>query len=428
MADLGVEFAGIRLKNPLVVGAGPNTQNFQTSLDCMKAGFGAIVIRSLHRTHLEEHKDPSRGFWKIYSANKNYKKSLYSFQSTGAPAQRTHSNIPLGFGGAAPMPTLEEYTEEVRKITRAAKDYDCRVIASTGWCGARLSDEEVWAAEAKAMTEAGVDAIELHTGPSPATEPGRYITIDPHKYLEMPIKVSKQASSLPIFPKIPADCCDIVGMSFFAQKAGADGVVPVTRWISISVDVENEKEPVWRGPGIGGPWSAPIMTGFVFRMRHADQPINYVGGGMEGGFPDFQPVTVPIMASGGVRSGADVIGYIMAGADAAQTCVQVILEGVDAGGRILKEMSDWMDRKGYEKISDFQGSLNLLGAKDVRSIPQWQPIVDEDLCNGCEICVVSCYNHAMSLVNNKARVDDSYCEGCRTCYYVCPKDAITLKG
>jgi ferredoxin len=201
----------------------------------------------------------------------------------------------------------------------------------------------------------------------------------------------------------------------------------VTRWISISVDVENEKEPVWRGPGIGGPWSAPIMTGFVFRMRHADQPINYVGGSMEGGFPDSHPVTVPIMASGGVRSGADVIGYIMAGADAAQTCVQVILEGVDAGGRILKEMSNWMDRKGYEKISDFQGSLKLIGSKDVRSIPQWQPIVDEGLCNGCEICVISCYNHAMSLVNEKARVDDSYCEGCRTCYYVCPKDAITLK-
>ncbi|MCH8864594.1 MAG: 4Fe-4S binding protein [Chloroflexi bacterium] len=428
MADLSVEFSGIRLKNPLMVGAGPNTMNFQTSLDCMKAGFGAIVIRSLHTTHLDDHKESSRGFWRIYSANKNYKKSLYSFQSTGAPAQRVHKNVPPGFGGAAVMPTLEEYTEEVYKITRAAKDYDCRVIASTGWCGARLSDEEVWAAEAKAMTEAGVDAIELHTGPSPATEPGRFITVDPHKYLEMPIKVSKQASNLPIFPKIPADCCDTIGMSAFAQKAGADGVVPVTRWISIPVDIENEKEPVWRGPGIGGPWSAPIMTGFVFRMRHADQPINYVGGGPVGGFPDSPPVTVPIIASGGVRSGADVIGYIMAGADAAQTCVQVILEGVGAGGRILKEMSDWMDRKGYQRVSDFQGTLKLVGNKDVLSIPQWQPVIDDSLCNGCNICVKSCYNHAMSLVDNKARVDDSYCEGCRTCYYVCPTNAISLKG
>ncbi|MDP6043599.1 MAG: 4Fe-4S binding protein [Dehalococcoidales bacterium] len=325
------------------------------------------------------------------------------------------------------MPTLEEYTEEVYKITRTAKDYDCTVIASTGWCGARLSDEEVWTAEAKAMTEAGVDAIELHTGPSPATEPGRFITIDPHKYLEMPIKASKQASNLPIFPKIPADCCDTVGMSAFAQEAGADGVVPVTRWISIPIDIENEKEPVWRGPGIGGPWSAPIMTGFVFRMRHADQPINYVNGSPTVGFPNSPPVTVPIIASGGGRSGADIIGYIMAGADAAQICVQVILEGVGAGGRILKEMSDWMDRKGYKRVSDFQGTLKLVGAKNARSIPQWQPVVNDNLCNACMICIESCYNNAISMVDNKARVDDSYCEGCRTCYYVCPKNAISLK-
>ena len=94
----------------------------------------------------------------------------------------------------------------------------------------------------------------------------------------------------------------------------------------------------------------------------------------------------------------------------------------------MKEMSEWMDRKGYQRVSDFQGTLKLVGAKDVLSIPQWQPVVDDNLCNACMICIESCYNNAISLVDNKARVDDSYCEGCRTCYYVCPTNAISLKG
>ena len=426
MVDLGTELAGIRLKNPLIVSAGPNTKNFPTALNCMKAGFGAIVVRSLHMQHLNEPTQPFREFWRIYSTDKDFTKSLYSFQSTGAPAQRVHANVAPGFGGAAPLPTLDEWAEEVRKMTRTAKEYDCAVIASLGWCGSNLSDEELWEAEAKAMTEAGVDALQLHTGPSPATEPGRYMMIDPEKYLEMPIKAVKQASNLPVFAKIPADCCDTVTMASIAQKAGADGVVPVTRWVSLSIDIEHERDPVWRAPGIGGPWSVPIMNGFIFRMRHATQPVGYLFGDSAEQFPNAIPVTIPIVPSGGVRSGADVIGYIIAGANAAEICVQVIVEGVGVAQRIEREIRSWMEQKGYQKISEFQGILRLLEPAQAKDIPQWLPVVDEDLCDACTNCVKACPNEAISLVEDIAHIDEDYCEGCRTCYYVCPTGAISL--
>ena len=119
-------------------------------------------------------------------------------------------------------------------------------------------------------------------------------------------------------------------MAGIAQKAGADGVVPSTRWVSLSIDIEHETESVDRGPGLGGPWSAPIMNGLVYRMRHATYPVGYPYGGTIQEFPDATPVTVPIVASGGVRSGADVMGYIIAGANAAEICSQVLVEGVQA--------------------------------------------------------------------------------------------------
>lgn len=426
MIDLSVEIAGFRLKNPLIAGAGPNTKNLPNAISCMKGGFGAIVVRSLHLQYPHQPLVAFREFWRVYGDIKQTPKGFYSLQSTAAPAQRINEKTALGWGGAARMPTLEEWTDEVHKIVRAAKDYDCAVIASIGWCGSNLTTEEMWKIEAKAMADAGVDAIQLHTAPSPATEPGRYMTINPKKYLEMPIRAAKQSTPLPVFVKIPADCCDTVGMAAMAQKAGADGVVPVTRWLSFTIDIDHEKDPVWRGPGIGGPWSVPIMNGLIFRIRNANQPVSYISRDPSEQFPDTIPVTGPIIPSGGVRTGDDVIGYLIAGANAAEICAQVILEGAHMAKRIEKEIRDWMVRKGYERITEFQGTLRLLEHEKVKDIPQWLAVVDKELCSACEICIHSCPNQAISLLDNTARINPDFCEGCRTCYYVCPTGAISL--
>lgn len=426
MADLSVSMCGMTLKNPLIVGAGPNTKNTTTALNCMKAGFGGIVVRSLHMQHADDVKTSTREMYRVYGNTKDFTKHLYSFQSTGAPVRKMRPDIPLGWGGATTVPTLEQWTEEVAKIVRAAKDYDCKIIASLGWCGSNLTDESLWTTEAAAMEKAGVDAVELHTGPSPATEPGRYMSMDSDHYLAMPIRAARKGTKLPIFAKIPVDCCDAVGMAQVAEKAGASGVVPVTRWSTISVDVENETAPEWRGPGMGGPWSVPIMNGLIFRMRHADRPITYLFSREQGKFPKGGPVTIPIVPSGGVRTGADVIQYLMMGGDAAQLCAQVILEGVQVAGRIDKEMRDWMDRKGYKTVADFRGKVNLLQPNQAKGIPQWLPIIDKEKCTGCQRCVKACPNVALSLQDKKAKLDERFCEGCRTCYYVCPVNAITL--
>lgn len=426
MANLSVEMCGLEFKNPLVVGAGPNTKNVTTALNCMKAGFGGIVVRSMHMQHANDVKVPTREMYRVYGDARDLIRHPYSFQSTGAQARVLRPDNALGFGGAAPAPNLDQWTEEVAKMTRAARDYGCVVIASLGWCGSNLTDEDLWTTEAAAMEQAGVDAVELHTGPSPATEPGRYMSMNPDWYLGMPIRAARRGTKLPIFAKIPVDCCDAVGMAQFAEEAGADAVVPVTRWTTISVDIERETAPEWRGPGMGGPWTAPIMNGLIFRMRHADRPITYLYSGTQGRFPRGVPVTVPIMPSGGVQCGADVVQYLMMGGDAAQICVQVILEGVQVAGRIATEMSEWMDRKGYRSIDEFRGKVRLIQPSEAAGLPQWIPVIDEEKCTGCERCVKACPNEALLLRDGKAKLDTRFCEGCRACFYICPTKAISL--
>ena len=47
MVDLGIEFSGIRLKNPVVAAAGPITSTPYTIRRCIENGVGAVIIKSV---------------------------------------------------------------------------------------------------------------------------------------------------------------------------------------------------------------------------------------------------------------------------------------------------------------------------------------------------------------------------------------------
>jgi len=54
--------------------------------------------------------------------------------------------------------------------------------------------------------------------------------------------------------------------------------------------------------------------------------------------------------------------------------------------------------------------------------------IDEEKCNGCGLCVPSCHEGAIQIVNGKAKVvKESYCDGLGACLGECPQDAITLE-
>lgn len=53
--------------------------------------------------------------------------------------------------------------------------------------------------------------------------------------------------------------------------------------------------------------------------------------------------------------------------------------------------------------------------------------IDEELCNGCGICVEGCHEGALQLINNKAvMISDIYCDGLGACIGECPVNAISF--
>jgi ferredoxin len=52
---------------------------------------------------------------------------------------------------------------------------------------------------------------------------------------------------------------------------------------------------------------------------------------------------------------------------------------------------------------------------------------DEDLCDGCELCLDRCQMEALSLDDGIIYVDRDRCIGCGLCITTCPNDALALQ-
>ena len=311
MADLSTTYMGIKLKNPLILGASNLVTKPDTIKDIVDAGIGAIVYKSL----FEE---------QIQLENLQFDEELVEYEERNAEMTRLFPNLEH----AGPK-------EHLYNLKKLKDSVDVPVIASLN-----AIYEPTWIEYAKELEKTGVDGLEinLYAVPGYFEVTGKSVE---DKQVQI-VKAVKSAVNIPVSVKISLFYTNPLNFIKKIDEAGADAYILFNRFFQPEIDVEAEE--------YNYPWELSSPKDHMMALRFA----GLLYGNLDGS----------ICVSRGIYSAEDVIKMILAGADVAQVVSTIYKNQPSVVTDILKGLNDWMDKKGYKTLDDFRGKLSRKNMKD----------------------------------------------------------------
>ena len=196
-------------------------------------------------------------------------------------------------------------------------------------------DAAGFAEVAGGLEAAGVAAVEVNLS-CPNLDDGHLFALDPTASAEV-VTAVRSATDLPIGAKLSPNAVDIAEIASAVQEAGADWVVLTNTVWGAGFDV-NTRRPKLRSV-VGGYSGAPVKA---IAMRCVWEVAQALPG-------------LPIVGCGGVRTGDDVVEYLLAGASAVAIGTAHFAEP-RIGGRIIKQLERYMTRNGIARIDELVGA------------------------------------------------------------------------
>ncbi|WP_428240265.1 NAD-dependent dihydropyrimidine dehydrogenase subunit PreA [Gynuella sp.] len=400
MADLSTEFAGIKSPNPFWLASAPPTDKQYNVERAFEAGWGGVVWKTLGE-------DPA-------AVNVS---SRYSATYDGFGSVAGFNNIEL-----ITDRTLEVNLREIEAVKKSWPDR-ALVVSLMVPC-----EEESWKKIVKQVEQTGADGLELNFGcPHGMPERGMGAAVGQvPEYVEMVTRWCKQHSTLPVIVKLTPNITDIRFSARAAHQGNADAVSLINTINSItSIDLDNMvARPIVDGKSTHGGYCGPAVKPIALNM------VSEIA-------RDPETKGLPISGIGGINNWRDAAEFISLGAG----CVQVCTAAMIYGFRIVSEMKDglsrWMDSKGYEKLTDFQG-LAIANTTDWKYLNMNYKVVasiDDEKCIGCGRCYIGCEDTSHQAIkavaqadgSNKFEIIDAECVGCNLCQITCPvENCITM--
>ncbi len=302
--DLSIEYAGLKLKNPLIVSSSELTNSIDNIKLFAESGAGAIVLKSLF-----EEKIMMQINQEMQTLDSNYPEAQEYLQAYSISDQ------------------LETYLKLIRDSKAAC---EIPIIASIN-CYTRRN----WISFAREIEKAGADALEINI---------MYIDTDPewvHGKCEMMhidiLRDLKKIIQIPIIMKLSRQFTNPVSLINQLQHNGAAAVVLFNR--SYVPDIDIQTLTFTSGPVLSD------VSSFYDTFRWV--------GIVAGILPQ-----VCISASGGIHTGTEMIKAILAGAQVAQICSSLYKKGAEVIPFILTELMIWMQDHSFHSIDQFKGKLN----------------------------------------------------------------------
>ena len=308
MAELSVKYLGLTLKNPIIAGSSGLTRSIADFKRLEESGVAAIVMKSMFEEQIFLDAD--------YDSKKALQDNLIYFRNS-----ETFDYIDTHV-------KTQYISDYVETIQRAKEQVNIPVIASIN-CVTASS----WTTFASKLQNAGADALELNIaiqGFNPDISAGDIEKI----HLDIIHKVRKEVS-IPVAVKISPYFSDLSRMIDVLSNTGINGIVLFNRLFSPDIDLDQMKI------------TATNMFSTPSEMTNS---LRWIAMKSE--------LSCDLCASTGIHSGPDVIKMLLAGAAATQIVSTLYNNGIGQVATMLKEIEQWMQKKGYNYIEQFAGKMN----------------------------------------------------------------------
>jgi dihydroorotate dehydrogenase (NAD+) catalytic subunit len=193
-----------------------------------------------------------------------------------------------------------------------------------------------FATVASKMEGGGVRAVEVNLS-CPNLEGHSIIALDAGLSSDV-VREVRSAVRIPVGAKLSPNASNIVRIADSVREAGADFLTLTNTVKGAAIDIESRR-PALSGVigGYSGPAIKPISLACVLEVHEA--------------LPE-----TPIVGCGGIRTGRDVVEYLLAGATAVAIGTVHFAEP-RAGERVLHETLDLVTRLGAHDPSELTGGM-----------------------------------------------------------------------
>ncbi len=312
MDNLKTSFAGIQLKNPIIISSSGLTNSAEKNKKLADAGAGAIVLKSL----FEE---------QILIEVEHLKNAEY-----------TEGNDYIA--GYVRAHKLGEYIELIRESKKLC---NIPIIASIN-C---YTDAE-WVDFAKQIEEAGADAIEINILALQTEKDYKYGDFE-QRHIDI-LSHIKKVTTIPVIMKLGENLTNPIALINQLYANGAAAVVLFNRFYQPDIDINK----------------MAFVPGNVFSTEaDLSTPLRWIG--IASSIID----KMDYAASGGVHSPEAVVKTILAGASAVEVCSAIYENSSSFIGETNSFLSSWMEKNGYDSTAQFKGKLN---AKNIEGITVWE--------------------------------------------------------
>ncbi|MDR0649550.1 MAG: dihydroorotate dehydrogenase [Synergistaceae bacterium] len=300
--DMSVDFAGIKMKNPVMVSSGT-------------FGYG-------------------KEFSELFDLN-----ILGGIITKGTSLKPKAGNAPpricetpggllnaIGLQNPGVEYVVEHYLPWLRK-------FDAAVIVNA--CGGTVED---CVDVCKILDSADIDGVELNLSCPNVKAGGGALGGDYETVKEVTGRV-RRVLSKPLIVKLTPNVSDIASLAKGAEDAGADAVSLVNTFLSMCIDI-NTRRPILGNNtgGLSGPAIRPIAVRMVYEAAQA--------------------VRIPVLGMGGIVNGNDAIEFILAGATAISIGTGNFYDPV-CSVNTVNDIESYMEKHGVSRIKDLVGAVIL---------------------------------------------------------------------